>query len=138
MSMRAQQGNLAALAPRKNMMLNPEIVTHFENLGVHSDVVTELLAAVKRLGEYKVHGGSADYSALYCVTKDIVFCAATGMGGTFWRLRPDDVEIALATGAQRTNLGPEWVEITLFQTNWPKPDLAHWALRAYDFARTGK
>lgn len=120
------------------MLVNPEIAAHFEKLGAHSDVGTEVLAAVKRLGEYEVRGASASYTALYCVTKDIVFCGAAGMSCTYWRLRPSDVDIALATGGKRTNLGPEWVEITLFQPDWPKPDLAHWALRAYDFARTGK
>ena len=70
--------------------------------------------------------------------KNSVFCAAAGMGPGFWRLRQADVDVALATGARRTELGPEWVEIELFQANWPKPDLAQWALRAYDYARTGK
>ncbi|HZQ75378.1 MAG TPA: hypothetical protein VFB08_20885 [Burkholderiales bacterium] len=46
--------------------------------------------------------------------------------------------IALATGGVEAPIGPEWVRIELFRPHWPKPDLAHWALRAYDFARTGK
>ena len=60
------------------------------------------------------------------------------MYDTFWCLRPDDYKIAIATGAEPAPIGPEWVKITLFRADWPQPDLAHWALRAYDFARTGK
>lgn len=120
------------------MLLNPEIQKHFEGLSAHSDVASELYLAVKRLGEYELRGGGPNYAAVYCVTKNIVFCGASGMGSTLWRLRPEDVEVAIATGARRTELGPEWVEVRLYQENWPKPDLPHWALRAYDYARTGK
>ncbi len=120
------------------MLINSEIGKHFEKLSAHSDVASELYSAIKRLGEYELCGGGPNYAAIYGVTNSIVFCAAAGMCSTFWRLRQDDVEIALATGARRTELGPEWVEITLYQANWPKPDLAHWALRAYDYALTGK
>ena len=61
-----------------------------------------------------------------------------GTDTTYWRLRPSDIEIAVRTGADRTELGPEWVEFRLYQAGWPNLDLPHWALRAYDFARTGK
>ena len=118
------------------MLRNPRVKNHFQALSAHSDVGTELLAALKPLGEYEVQGGGAKFAALYCTTKDIVFCAASGMSDIYWRLRPSDVGIALAAGAQTTDLGPEWVKFTLFRANWPQPDLAHWALRAYDFART--
>ena len=121
-----------------NMLQNPEIAAHFERLGAHSDVSSEVLSAVKKLGEYEVRYGSSDYPALYVVTRNIVFCGASGMSSTFWRLRPSDVDIALRAGADRTGLGPEWVEFSLYQLGWPKLDLPHWALRAYDFARTGK
>jgi len=57
---------------------------------------------------------------------------------TFWRLRPGDYEIAIRSGAEPAPIGPEWVQFTLFRSDWPKADLAHWALRAYDFARTGE
>jgi hypothetical protein len=97
-----------------NMLQNPEVATRFEKLGAHSDVCSEVCSALKELGE-----------------------AASGMSSTYWRLRPGDVAIAARTGACRTDIGPEWVEIKLFQPGWPRPDLRHWALRAYDFARTG-
>jgi hypothetical protein len=124
--------------PSENMLKNPEIAAHFEKLGAHSDVSSELLSTAKKLGEYEVRYGSSDYPALYVVTQNIVFCAASGMSSTFWRLRPSDLDIAVRTGADRTELGPEWVEFRLYQEGWPKLDLPHWALRAYDFARTGK
>lgn len=116
------------------MLLNPQIERHFRALSAHSDVGSALLAALKPLGEYEVRGGGAQFAAIYCITRNIVFCAASGMRETYWRLRPADLDIALATGAQRTDLGSDWVSFSLFRHDWPRPDLAHWALRAYDFA----
>ena len=60
------------------------------------------------------------------------------MVDTYWRLRQSDYLIAIATGAEPAPIGPDWVKIALFRTDWPRPDLAHWALKAYDFARSGK
>lgn len=119
------------------ILQNPEVASRFEKLGAHSDVASELCSALRGLGEYEILRGSSEYPALYVVTRDIIFCAASGMSSTYWRLRPSDVAIAAKTGACQTDIGPEWTEIRLFQTAWPKPDLRHWALRAYDFARTG-
>lgn len=119
------------------MLQNPEVASRFEKLDAHSDVASELCSALRRLGEYEIRRGPSEYPALYVVTRDIVFCAASGMRSTYWRLRPSDLEIATRTGACRTDIGPEWAEIRLFEPGWPKPDLRHWALRAYDFARTG-
>jgi len=120
-----------------NMLQNQEVASRFDKLAAHSDVASELCSALRGLGEYEIRHGSSEYPALYVVTRDIVFCAASGMSSTYWRLRPGDVEIAAKTGACRTDIGPEWAEIRLFQAAWPKPDLRHWARRAYDFARTG-
>lgn len=120
------------------MVQNPEAEKFFEPLSAHSDVAEELFTSLRKLGEYERRAGSREYAAPYVVTKNTVFCAAAGMSETYWRLRSTDIDVALATGAEATELGPEWVKIQLFRSNWPKPDLAHWALRAYDFARTGK
>jgi len=122
------------------MLQNPEIATYFDKLAAHSDASSEVLSAVKELGEYEVRYGSkpSEYPALYVVTRNIAFCAASGMCSTYWRLRPSDVDIAARTGADRTGLGPEWVEFKLYQLGWPKLDMPHWALRAYDFARKGE
>lgn len=120
-----------------NMLQNPEVAARFEKLAAHSDVWSELRSALQGLGEYEIRHGSGEYPALYAVTHGMVFCAASGMSSTYWRLRPGDAAVAARTGANRTDIGPEWVEIKLFEPGWPKPDLRHWALRAYDFARTG-
>lgn len=119
------------------MLQNPQVASRFEKLDAHSDVASELYSALAGLGEYEILHGSSEYPAPYVATRDIVFCAASGMNSTYWRLRPGDVAIAVRTGGYRTDIGPEWVEIRLFEPGWPKPDLRHWALRAYDFARTG-
>jgi hypothetical protein len=120
------------------MLQNPEVEKYFEPLSAHSDVAEELFKALEPLGEYEIRGGPIECAAPYVVTKDIVFCGAAGMSETYWRLRPKDIVIALATGGQKTDLGGEWVKIILFQSDWPIPDLKHWALKAYDFARTGR
>jgi len=120
------------------MLRNPEVESFFAGLSVHSDVAEELAAALQRLGEYEVvRGSSGDYSALYAVTSQLAFCGASGMRDTYWRLRPSDVATALASGAEASGPSSEWVKIVCFRSDWPDPDLAYWALRAYDYARTG-
>lgn len=119
-------------------MQNPEAEAFFFPLSAHSDVASELVASLKRLGEYEIRYAPREYGAAFVTTKNTVFCGAAGMNCTYWRLRPPDVDVALATGAVMAPLGPDWVAIELFRGNWPKPDLPFWALRAYDFARTGQ
>ena len=119
------------------MLRNPEAETFFLGLSAHSDLASAFQAALERLGEYNVRHAPRQYGARFAVTRDTVFCGAAGMASSYWRLGPHDYGIALATGAERAPIGPEWVMITLFRHDWPQPDLAHWALRAYDFARNG-
>ena len=119
-------------------MRNPEAEEFFLARSAHDEVGTALIASLKRLGEYEVRGELGSYKAPYAVTAQIVFGGAAGMVDTYWRLRPADIAIALATGAEPATIGPDWVRIALFRPDWPQPDIAHWALRAYDFARTGK
>jgi hypothetical protein len=118
-------------------MLNPEAEKFFLARSARDEVGTALLESLKPLGEYEVMGDLRNYKSPYAVTADQVFCGAAGMADTFWRLSPKDQSIAIATGAEPADIGPEWVRITLFRPDWPKPDLAHWALKAYRFARTG-
>ena len=68
----------------------------------------------------------------------MIFCGAAGMDATYWRLRPSDASVALQSGAESATIGAEWVKILSFRCDWPRPDLAFWALRAYDFARAGE
>jgi hypothetical protein len=117
---------------------NAEVIAFFAPLSAHSDVATELEVALKRLGDYRIAFMDRQFGAIYAITNDTVFCAASGMNHTFFRLRPADIDTAMATGAEPCGVGPEWVRIPLFRNDWPKPDLPFWALRAYDFAKTGK
>jgi hypothetical protein len=96
------------------MLRNPEIEKYFSKLSAHSDVAEDFLKSLKRLGDCQVSGGGNDYAALYVVTKGMVFCAAAGMSETDWRLRPSDIKIARATGANPSAVGPEWVEVVSF------------------------
>jgi len=120
------------------MTRNPEAEAFFAPLSAHGDVAAEMLRALAKLGDYDTQSAPREYGAVYGVTMDIVFCGAAGMATTYWRLSPTDRTVALATGAVETKLGPDWVEITLFRADWPTPDLRHWALCAYRYARTGR
>ena len=120
------------------MIANPEAEQFFLSHSAHVEVGSAVIESLKPLGEYELRGELRGHKSPYAVTANIVFCGAAGMSDTFWRLRPADHQIALATGAEQAAIGPEWVRIALFRPDWPKPDLPHWALRAYDYARTGK
>jgi hypothetical protein len=117
------------------MARNPEAEAFFEALSAQGDVASEFVAALAKLGQYEVRSAPRDDGAQYAVTSDVVFGGAAGMASTYWRLSPEDRVIALATGAAESEIGPEWVEVRLFRNGWPNPDLRHWALRAYGFAR---
>ena len=119
------------------MVLNPEAERFFLSRSAHDGVGTALMESLKPLGEYELRGELRQYKSPYAVTVNIVFCGAADMSDTYFRLAPSDREIALATGGEAAELGADWVRIRLFRPRWPKPDLAHWALRAYDYARTG-
>jgi hypothetical protein len=119
------------------VVVNPEAEQFFLSRSAHDEVGTALLESLKPLGEYELRGELRQYKSPYAVTANTVFCGAAGMTDTYWRLARSDREIALASGAEAAVLGADWVRIALFRPNWPKPDLAHWALRAYSYARTG-
>jgi hypothetical protein len=119
------------------MTTNAEVIAFFAPLSAHSDVAIELEKSLERLGDYRIAFMDRQFGALYAITGDTIFAGASGMSHTFFRLRPADVATAMATGAEPCGLGPEWVRIVLFRNDWPAPDLKFWALRAYDFAKTG-
>ena len=120
------------------MLLNPEPEQFFETLSAYSDVGEDFLAAPKRLGKYERRGHVREYGTPYAMTPGSVFYGAAGISDTSWRLRPSDVTLAIVAGAEPAPIGPEWVKIAFFRSDWPDPDIAHWASRAYHFARTGK
>lgn len=119
------------------MMRNPEAEEFFSSRSARDEVGTAVVEALKGLREYELRGELRVYRSPYAVTANTVFCGAAGMADTFFRLRPSDHTNALATGAEQATIGPEWVRIRLFRPGWPRPDLVHWALKAYDFARAG-
>ena len=122
----------------KHALANPEAETFFLTRYARDEVGMAVIDSLKKCGEYEVRGDLRIYRSPYAVTANVVFCGAAGMCDTFWRLRPRDRAIALASGAAEAVIGPEnWVRIELWRPNWPAPDLAHWALAAYDFARRG-
>ena len=120
-------------------MRNPEAESFFLARSARDEVGSALIHEVKTLGDYELRGNLRQYKSPYAVTAGLVFCGAAGMFDAFVRLSAADRTIALATGATPADdLGPEWVCITLFRHDWPKPDLNHWVRRAYDYARTGQ
>jgi hypothetical protein len=120
------------------MTTNDEVIAFFAPLSVHSDVANEFEKALERLGDYRVAFIDRQFGAVYAITLDTVFAGASGGSHTFFRLRPADIATALATGGEPCGIGPEWVRFVLFRKDWPRPDLAFWALRAYDFAGLGQ
>ena len=121
----------------KRALANPEAETFFLSRSARDEVGMALIDSLKKCGEHEVRGDLRIYKSPYAVTANIVFGGAAGMRDTFWRLRPRDRAIALESGAREAEIGPAWVRIELWRPNWPAPDLAHWALAAYDFARRG-
>jgi hypothetical protein len=107
----------------------------FAEHSVHPDLAEVFGNALQDLGEYALHGGGPSFSAVYATTKDVPFAGATGMADTHWRLGHEDRAIAMKCGGEESELGAEWVKIVLFRSNWPDPDLEHWARRSYAFAR---
>jgi hypothetical protein len=120
------------------MARNPEVAEFFLSRSAHDEVGVAIMEAISFLKDYRILGDLGKYKAPYAVTADWVFCGAAGMAGTYWRLRRKDKTIALSTWALEAPIGPEWVCIELFRPDWPKPDLAHWARKAYDYARAGE
>jgi mannose-6-phosphate isomerase-like protein (cupin superfamily) len=116
---------------------NPEAESFFLARSARDEVGTLLIDSLKPLGEYELRGDLRVYKSPYAVTRDTVFCGASGMTHTHWRLDAKDRAIALATGAEPCEIGPDWVRFEHWRPAWPKVDVAHWALRAYVFAREG-
>ena len=119
-------------------LLNPEAEAFFLGHSARDEVGTAFIESLQPLGEYEIRGDVRIYKSPYSVTNNVVFGGGAGTSHVFYRLAPEDRDIALKTGAEQSELGPEWVRLELFRPNWPKPDLTHWARRAYVSARSGK
>jgi hypothetical protein len=117
------------------LLRNPEAEEFFLDLYAHDGVGTALIESLKQLEHYELRGDLQSYRAPYAVTSDVVFCGASDMVNTYWRLAPEACAAAIASGGASVDLGPEWVKIVLFRSGQPKPDLLHWARSSYEFAR---
>lgn len=93
---------------------------------------------VQKGWEYELKLASREFGAVFVVTRTTIFCGAAGTSETFWRLGPLDLSVALRSGAEQAPIGSDWLQIVSFRVGWPRPDLSFWALRAYDYARTGE
>lgn len=118
------------------MICNPEAESFFLGVQAHDEAGGAFVESLARLGEYELRGDLRRLHAPYAVTADTVFGGASDLALVYYRLHPRDLAIALASGAEPAPIGPEWVRFVLFRADWPKPDLAHFARRAYDYART--
>lgn len=119
-------------------IVNPQAEQYFARQSARDEVGSAFIESLRGLGEYELRGDLRVCRSPYAVTAGTVFGGAAGMARVYYRLREEDCAIALRCGADPAGPpGPGWVCFTLFRAGWPKPDLRHWSLRAYDFARTG-
>jgi hypothetical protein len=129
-----------SLAELVDVDRNQDILSFLERVqpDCHSDNCQVLVdAAVKQCGEwigFSPSFKSYGYTAL--ITNRVIFSLAFGQRSVYFRLPDPFHEIALATGGVPANeIGWQWVEIELFRTNWPTPDVPFWTLKAYAAAR---
>lgn len=116
---------------------NRAVLAHIEELSAHSDIAEALAVAVKPLGDVQLFCPDLErYRYVMASTRSVVFGFAVGMNTVAFRLDERMKGRALATGASACPAcGPDWVSFILFRDDWPKVDLAFWALKAYVHAR---
>lgn len=116
---------------------NNAVLAYLAVKSAHSDIATELEAAVKPLGGAQLYCPDwQSYRYVTASTGGIVFAFAEGMNRIAFRLEDSMRRRALKSGAVAlAECGPEWAAFTLFRSDWPAVDTAFWALKAYDFAR---
>lgn len=116
---------------------NAAVLRYLKDLSAHSDVVEALGNAVRPLGAVQLCcPDPASYRYVVACTLQTIFAFAVGQSEVGFRLEPPFEERALATGATAQPVcGPGWVCFTLFRNDWPAPDLAFWARKAYVSAR---
>ncbi|HWF20404.1 MAG TPA: hypothetical protein VG754_14125 [Verrucomicrobiae bacterium] len=114
--------------------LNGKVFEHIKDLSAHSDIVEQLLTAVKPLGDVQVFtpDGPESYRYYTVSTKGIIFGFAIGMDTIAFRVNLTFKERALASGASPCpDCGPDWVAFKAFRSDWPRPDWEFWARKAY-------
>jgi hypothetical protein len=103
----------------------------------HSDTGEALIRGARGCGDWVAFSPSFRrclYVAL--VTDKRVFALGLGQSSVLFRLPEPFHATALASGAVAApEVGGPWVRFELFRPDLPAPDLAFWALRAYQAAR---
>ncbi|MSU24430.1 MAG: hypothetical protein EXS32_11475 [Opitutus sp.] len=116
---------------------NSRVLAHLETASAHSDLATELIAAVKPLGDVQIFCPDwAQCRYVVVSTNDLIFGFAMGLETIAFRLEARMKSRALTTGAAAYSAaGDDWGSFILFRHDWPKVDLQFWALKAYAYAR---
>lgn len=120
--------------------VNAQALSWLADKSAHDEVATALLSSTRTLGDVVTYcPDPKQFRYLVTATRGIVFGAATGMSTVSFRLDRENCQRALQSGAEAaTEIGPDWVSFTLFRNDWPAPDLAFWALKAYVLARESR
>jgi hypothetical protein len=116
---------------------NAAVLAWLADKSAHDEVASALLGATRALGDVVTYcPDPKQFRYVVTATRGIIFGVATGMSAVSFRLDPEMCKRALLSGAEAAaEIGPDWVSFTLFRNDWPAPDLAFWALKAYALAR---
>lgn len=116
---------------------NRPVLAHVKEMSAHSDIADALAVAVKSLGDIQLFCPDREHCRYVLVsTKGVIFGFAIGAHTIAFRLDDRLKSRALATGAEPyPACGPDWVSFIPFRDDWPRVDLAFWALKAYVYAR---
>ena len=119
---------------------NAAVLTWLSDKSAHDEVASALLGATRALGDVVTYcPDSKQFRYVLAATRGTVFGVATGMSSVSFRLDREMCRRALQSGAEAASeIGPDWVSFTLFRSDWPAPDLAFWALKAYALARENR
>ncbi|MDB5336420.1 MAG: hypothetical protein JWN70_2039 [Planctomycetaceae bacterium] len=119
---------------------NQDVLAYLERTEpcCHSDNCSVLVnAATAKCGDWFLYCPSIrEYRYIALVTNRIVFALGLGMNALYFKVPERLYPMALGTGAAPVpEIGCNWVEIQLFRSDWPAPDIPFWTLKAYDAAR---
>ncbi|HEX4998154.1 MAG TPA: hypothetical protein VFY29_08015 [Terriglobia bacterium] len=130
---------MADLPAALNSKINRLPLAYLREKSAHSDLASQLLDAVKPLGDVQTY--CPDWQAYRYVavsTNNIIFGFAIGMDTIAFRLDTRMAERAIATGGSPVpECGGEWVAVMRHRSDsdWPAVDLTFWARKAYVYAR---
>ncbi len=129
-------GDLSALVDTDS---NSDVIEYLREHqpSCHDDTAEALLRAAEGCGEWVAYSPSfAQYRYVALVTNRRIFALGIGQRSVCYRLPQAFRTTAVQTGAAIAGeIGPDWIRFDLFRSEWPRPDLAFWTLRAYACAR---